>query len=358
MTIDTMFTPTTLGALALKNRFVMAPLTRSRGNDMAVPASFAADYYAQRASAGLIITEATQVSYEAMGYCRTPGIHTPEQIAVWKNVAAKVHAAGGKIVVQLWHVGRVASQLNRGVAADVVSASAVQLPGKMYTDVKGMVEHDVPRALRTDEIARIAADFAQAAENAIAAGFDGVEIHSANGYLLHQFLSSNVNQRTDRYGGSIENRARMPLEVINAVLAKLPPSKVGVRVSPGHRFNEIREDDMVDLYAHYIGELDKLGLAYLHVMRPQAHAFEIDPVPMARTHYRGNIIACSNYDPASAAALIEAGTANAVAFGRLFIANPDLPERVRSGAPLNKPDESTFYTPGEKGYTDYPRLAA
>lgn len=358
MSTASLFTPVKLGSIELPNRIVMAPLTRSRGNELAVPAAFAAEYYAQRASAGLIITEATQVSYEAMGYCRTPGVHTPEQIAVWRKVAERVHAAGGRIVMQIWHVGRVASALNRGVAAETVSASTVQLPGKMYTDAKGMVEHDVPRALTTEEIARVAGDFAQAASNAIDAGFDGVEVHSANGYLLHQFLSSNVNKRSDRYGGSIANRIRMPLEVIDAVIARVPADRVGVRISPGHQFNDIAEDDMEPLYAHYVGELDRRGLAYLHVKRPQSHAWSIDPVPMARKHYKGRIIAASNYDPASGAAVIAAGIADAVAFGRLFIANPDLPERIRRGAPLNRLDESTLYTPGEKGYTDYPRLAA
>lgn len=358
MTAASLFTPVTLGSIPLKNRIIMAPLTRSRANSMAVPASFAAEYYAQRASAGLIITEATQVSFAGMGYCRTPGIHTPEQNAAWTKIVERVHQAGGKIVCQLWHVGRVASHRNRGVAAETVSASAVQLPGKMYTDAAGMVDHDMPRALLTSEIAGIAADFANAAANAISAGFDGVEVHSANGYLLHQFLSSNVNQRGDRYGGSIQNRTRMPLEVISAVIARVGADRVGVRISPGHRFNDIREDDMEALYAHYVSQLDKLNLAYLHVKRPQAHAFDIDPVPMARKNFRGKMIACSNYDAASAAALVASGTADAVAFGRAFIANPDLPERIRSGVPLNRLDEATLYSPGEKGYTDYPRLAA
>lgn len=353
-----LFSPLQLGAISLKNRIVMAPLTRSRADQLAVPASFAADYYAQRASAGLIITEATQVSYDAMGYCRTPGAHTDEQLSVWTSIADAVHAKGGKIVMQLWHVGRIASRLNTGVARDVVAPSAIQAPGKMYTDAKGMVDHDIPRALETTEIASIADDFAQAAKNAIAAGFDGVEVHSANGYLLHQFLSSNVNQRTDQYGGSIENRVRMPLEIVEAVVDAVSKDRVGIRISPGHTFNGIEETDAEALYTHYLKRLETYGLAYLHVMRPMMGGMAFDPVTMARGVYAGKMIAASGYDGASGAALIAAGGADAVAFGKAYIANPDLAERLATGAELNKPHEATFYTPGEKGYTDYPRLAA
>jgi N-ethylmaleimide reductase len=234
----------------------------------------------------------------------------------------------------------------------------VQAPGQIWTDAKGLADHDMPRALETSEIAGIVDEFARAAETAIAAGFDGVEIHSANGYLLHQFLSSNVNQRTDRYGGSIVNRVRMPLEVIQAVLTKVPADRVGVRVSPGHMFNDIQEDDMGELYRHYLGELNRLGLAYLHVMRPVANEMKLDPVVLARAHYTGNLIAAGGYTAASGEALVASGGAHAVAFGKAFIANPDLVERIRLGAPLNEPVVETFYTPGEVGYTDYPRLVA
>ena len=347
-----------LGAIDMKNRVVMAPLTRSRANTMAVHSDLAIEYYRQRAGAGLIITEATQVSYEAMGYCRTPGLHTPEQMAIWSKVVKAVHDAGGKIVVQLWHVGRIAHPLNRGVEADIVAPSALAAPGQMWTDEQGMQPHPVPRQLETEEIARIASDFAQAAQNAIAVGFDGVEIHSANGYLLHQFLSSNVNQRTDRYGGSIENRIRMPLEVVEAVLAKLPADRVGIRVSPGHQFNGIEEADMAELYAAYLTRLDSLGLAYLHVMRPFTHASDADAVGLARANYKGAMIVAGGYDAVTGAEAITAGIAEAVAFGRPYIANPDLAERIASGAPLAEPHQATFYTPGAKGYTDYPRLAA
>lgn len=353
-----LFQPVQLGDLNLANRVVMAPLTRSRADSLAVASPLAAEYYAQRASAGLIVTEATQISFEGMGYSRTPGIHTPEQIKSWTRVADAVHAAGGKIVMQLWHVGRIAHPLNRGVAADVVAPSAVTAPGTMWTDQQQMQPHAAPRALETGEIARIAADFATGAANAMAAGFDGIELHSANGYLLHQFLSTNVNLRTDRYGGSQENRMRAPLEILEAILGRVPASRVGIRVSPGHAFNGIEEADGDTLYPAYYRKLADYGLAYLHVMRPFTHASDADPVPVARAHYKGRIVAAGGYTGASAAQLVASGGADAVAFGRDYISNPDLVERLNTGAELTAPDQSTFYTPGAKGYTDYPRLAA
>lgn len=353
-----LFTPLHAGSIDLANRIVMAPLTRSRADAAGVPQSIAADYYAQRASAGLIITEATQFSYEGMGYARTPGLHTPEQLEAWRKVVDAVHAKGGKIAVQLWHVGRIATRFNRPVKADVVAPSASRAPGQIYSDAKGLVDHDTPRALETSEVKDIAAQYARAAKTAIGIGFDGVEVHSANGYLLHQFLSSNVNKRTDAYGGSIANRARLPLEVVKAVADAIGAGRTGVRVSPGHKFNGIEEADLNDLYGQYLPALDKIGLAYLHVMRPTANGFTQDPVTLARSLYNGHIIAAGNYSIDDAKALVASGGASAIAFGRAFIANPDLVERIRSGAPLNEPDASTFYTPGPKGYTDYPLLAA
>lgn len=349
-----LFKPVRLGAIDLENRIVMAPLTRSRASDMGVPADFAAEYYAQRAGAGLIVTEATQVSFEGMGYPRTPGLHDAEQIAVWRSIVEAVHAKGGRIVAQLWHVGRIASALNRGVAADVVAPSAVRAAGKIYTDKAGMQDHDMPRALGTNEIARIAGEFARAARNAIDIGFDGVELHSANGYLLHQFLSSNVNRRDDRYGGSIDNRMRMPLEVLDAIVAEIGADRTGIRVSPGHAFNDIVEDDVSALYPRYYAELDKRSLAYLHVMRPFANKSDFDLVAMANASYSGSLIVCGGFDRASAAATLAGEQADAVAFGTLFISNPDLVERFRHGGELAQPHQATFYTPGRKGYTDYP----
>lgn len=355
--VTKLFTPTELGALKLKNRVAMAPLTRSRADENGVPSELALEYYANRAGAGLIITEATQVSFEAMGYPRTPGIHTQAQIDRWMPIVERVHAHGAKFVCQLWHVGRIAADINRGTSADVVAPSAVRAPGEMYTDAKGMIEHDMPRALETDEIPRIAEEFVKGAANAIKAGFDGVELHSANGYLLHQFLSSNVNQRDDKYGGTIENRVRMPLEILDAIISEVGADRVGIRISPSHTFNGIEESDMQALYAHYLPELEKRKLAYLHVMRPFANSSEIDVAAMAREHYSRPVIVCGGYDAQSGAQAIEEGVADVVAFGQLFIANPDLVERFRQGGPYNDPDESTFYTPGAEGYTTYPTLA-
>lgn len=358
MTTEALFQPTKLGAIAIANRIVMSPLTRSRADVKGLPAPFAATYYAQRAAAGLVVAEMTQISYEGMGYARTPGIHDVMQIERWLPITDAVHKAGGKFVLQLGHVGRIASALNRPVPADVVSASAVKAPGQMYTDSQQMVDHDTPRALETDEIPRIARDYADAAANAIAAGFDGVEFHSANGYLPQQFLSTNVNQRTDQYGGSIANRIRMPLEALAAIIARVGSDRVGIRVSPGHKFNGIEEADAAELYAAYYVELDRMGLAYLHVMRPFMNKVVVDPVVEARKAYRGKIVAAGGYNGESAAAIVKAGGADAVAFGKAYIANPDLVARLRTGRALAEPDETTFYTPGEKGYTDYPAMAA
>jgi N-ethylmaleimide reductase len=356
MDTDKLFTRTRLGALELKNRIAMAPLTRNRSDEFGIPANFAAKYYSDRAGAGLIITEATSISFEAMGYPRTPGIHTREQFDAWKPIVESVHTYGAKIVCQLWHVGRIATDANRGERADVVAPSALRAPGQMFNDDKGLVEHDMPRALETEEISRIAGDFAIAARNAINVGFDGIELHSANGYLLHQFLSSNVNQRNDRFGGSIENRVRMPLEVLDAIVAEIGAERIGIRVSPGHTFNDIEETDMETLYAHYLPEIEKRGLAYLHVMRPFANTIDFDVAKMVRKYYSRQMIVCGGYDIKSGANAIEDGLAEVVAFGRLFIANPDLVERFRQGGPYNDPDESTFYTPGREGYTDYATL--
>lgn len=356
---SSLFSPVRLGAIDLKNRIVMPPLTRSRADAEGVPSPLAAQYYAERAAgAGLVIAEATQISFAAQGYCRTPGAHTREQMAAWSRVVEAVHDAGGRIVLQIWHCGRVTTRLNRVEGTEAVAPSAVQAPGLMYTDQQGMQPHDVPRALEVAEIAAIVQDFADTAARAVDTGFDGVEVHSANGYLLHQFLSTNVNLRTDQYGGAIENRLRMPLEVIKAVCERIGADRTGVRISPGHTFNGLVESDMAALYAKYIHALDAFGLAYLHVMRPFANQAETDPVTMARPLFSGPVIACGGYTGETGAALIASGGADAVAFGKDFIANPDLPARLHSGAALATPDQATFYTPGPAGYVDYPALDA
>lgn len=357
MSTATLFTPTKLGAIALRNRVVMAPLTRSRADTEGVPSRHAAQYYSERAEgAGLVICEATQVSFAAQGYCRTPGAHTGEQMAAWSRIVDAAHDAGGKIVLQIWHVGRITHALNRAAGTEAVAPSAVQAAGMMYTDQQGLQPHDVPRALTVSEIAGIAQDFSDTAQRAIDVGFDGVEVHSANGYLLNQFLSTNANLRTDDYGGSIENRMRMPLQVVKAVSDRVGADRTGVRISPGHTFNDIVEADMPALYARYIKALDGLGLAYLHVMRPFANATDADPVTMARSLFRGPVIACGGYSSETGAALVASGGAEAIAFGRMFISNPDLALRLRTGAGLTEPNQATFYTPGPAGYIDYPAL--
>ncbi len=358
MSNPNLFAPAQLGQLAVKNRIVMAPLTRSRASPLGVPATFAATYYAQRATAGLIVAEMTQISFEGMGYARTPGIHTPEQVAAWSRITDAVHKAGGRIVLQLGHVGRIASTLNRGISADVVAPSAIPAPGQMWTDQSQMMPHDVPRVLTKADIARIVADYGNAAANAVQAGFDGVEFHSANGYLPHQFLSTNANQRTDRYGGSVENRMRMPLEALSAITAQIGAGRVGIRVSPGHTFNGIEEADAVALYTHYFTALDAFGLAYLHVMRPFMNTIDFDPVGLARGLFKGPIIAAGGFDGVAAVNLVAAEGADAVAFGKAYISNPDLVYRLQTGAALAVPDETTFYTPGERGYSDYRPMSA
>jgi N-ethylmaleimide reductase len=355
MSTDALFSAVSLGAMALKNRVVMPPLTRSRADTEGVPSPYAAQYYSERAEgAGLVIAEATQVSFNAQGYCRTPGAHTREQMAAWSRVVDAVHEKGGKIALQMWHCGRITTVLNRVAGTEAVGPSAVQAAGKLFTDQQGMQPHDTPRALEVAEIAAITQEFADTAARAIDVGFDGVEVHSANGYLLHQFLSTNANQRTDQYGGSIDNRMRMPLEVVRAVAERIGADKTGVRISPGHTFNDIVEADTSALYTRYIKALDFLGLAYVHVMRPMANELDYDPVAMARPLYSGAIIACGGYDGETGAALVASGGAVAVAYGKAFIANPDLPYRLRHGLPLALPNEKTFYTPGPEGYIDYP----
>ncbi len=354
-----LFSPVSLGAIELRNRIVMAPLTRSRADTAGVPSEHAARYYADRAAgAGLVIAEATQISFGAQGYCRTPGAHTTEQMAAWRKVVEAVHARGGKIVLQIWHCGRATAHLNRQPGTEAVGPSAVHQGGQMYTDQQGMQPHDMPRALTTSEIGQIVTDFADTAARAVEAGFDGVEIHSANGYLLHQFLSTNANLRTDQYGGSITNRMRFPLEIVEAVTARIGAERTGIRISPGHTFNELEEADTFDLYRRYIPALDGFKLAYLHVMRAFSNELPYDGASLARGLYSGRMIACGGYDGASGAALLAAGGADAVAFGRAFISNPDLVERIRTGAALTEPNQATFYTPGPAGYIDYPSLAA
>ena len=354
-----LLSPYDLGEITLENRMVMSPMTRSRAVDGNVPNPLAATYYQQRATAGLIVTEGTQVSSQGVGYIRTPGIHSPEQVAGWRQVTEAVHRAGGRIFAQLWHVGRISHPDFHG--GDLpVAPSAVAADGEVFTN-KGRTKMVTPRALELRELPGIIDQFKRGAENAKAAGFDGVELHGANGYLLDQFLRDGTNRRTDAYGGSIRNRVRFPLEVTEAVVAVWGPDGVGYKVSPNSTFNSMSDSDPGATYAYFADELSKLGLVYLHategVAGPMAPAPELNRVaPILRQRFAGALILNGGYDVHSANAAIARGEADLIAFGVPFLANPDLPERYARQAPLNAPDQATFYAGDAKGYVDYPTL--
>jgi len=349
-----LLSPYKLGDLSLQNRMVMAPMTRSRAVEGNVPHPLAATYYAQRASAGLIVSEASQVSPQGAGYVRTPGIHSAEQIAGWKKVTQAVHEAGGKIFIQLWHVGRISHPDLHG--GDLpVAPSAIAANGEIFT-AKGPQKMVTPRALETSEMPGIVAQYRKAAENAKAAGFDGAEIHGANGYLLDQFTRDGTNKRTDAYGGSIENRARLPLEVTDAVAEVFGKKRVGYRISPRGEFNDISDSDPVAIFSHLTRELSNRGIGYLHVVDPVAAPNRVTPI--LRKIFNGTYIVNGGFSAETGNAAIASGEADLVAFGVPFLANPDLPIRFARNAPLNAPDQATFYTGDEKGYADYPALAS
>lgn len=355
--VATLFEPTRVGAIAVANRIVMAPLTRNRAVGGNVPSPLAATYYAQRASAGLLIAEATQICPEGQGYIATPGIHTPAQIAGWKVVTRAVHDAGGRIVLQLWHVGRIShTSLQPGGGAPV-APSAIAARAQTFT-AAGLVDVSMPRALRLDEIPALIETYRVAALNAIAAGFDGVEVHAANGYLIDQFLRDGSNHRDDAYGGSIENRTRLLAEVTTAVAAAVGADRVGVRLSPVSPFNDIADSQPQALFERAVERLDALGIAYVHVIEGEGGGrrdLDFDYAALQR-RFSGRWIVNNGYDRASATAAIVAGDADLVAFGRLFIANPDLVRRLHEDAPLNALDASTLYGGDAHGYTDYPAL--
>jgi len=352
----TLFTPIKLGSLELKNRIVMAPMTRSRaiGN---VPNALMQKYYADRAGAGLIITEGAAPSANGLGYARIPGVFSDEQVAGWQQVNQAVHQAGGKIVVQLMHTGRISHSANMAADAKIIAPSAIAAPGEMWTDSQGLQAHPVPVAMSEADILATIAEYATASKRALEAGFDGVELHAANGYLIDQFLNTASNQRTDRWGGSVENRIRFAVEVAKAVVAAIGADSVGMRISPYGAFNGMVADAEMDaLYLRLIEELNPLGLAYIHVVdHSSMGAPEVSATLKAqiRSAFNGSYILSGGYDAARAAADLAADRGDAVAFGRPFIANPDLVQKLQSGAELTAPDFSTFYTPGEKGYTDY-----
>ena len=355
-----LFEPYRLGDIELANRIVMAPLTRNRAGPGNVPTLLAAQYYAQRASAGLIISEATQISPEGQGYQATPGIHSPEQIAGWRTVTEAVHARGGKIFLQLWHVGRVSHvSLQPGgkapVAPSAIRANTKTFVGGTFADVSE------PRALLIEEIPAIVEAFRQGARNAIVAGFDGVEVHAANGYLIDQFLRDGTNHREDIYGGSLANRVRFLLEVTGAVIREVGARRVGVRLSPVSPSNDASDSDPASVFGFAVEKLSRLAPVYIHVVegatggdRNFGGAFDF---PALRKRFHGTYIANNGYSLDLATEAIERGRADLIAFGKLFIANPDLVTRLRNGAPLAVPDKATFYGGGARGYTDYPALA-
>lgn len=354
----TLFSPIQLGALALPNRVVMAPLTRNRAGAGNVPGPLNAQYYAQRASAGLIISEASQVSPQGLGYPATPGIHNTVQVAGWRLVTDAVHGAGGRIFLQLWHVGRISHPSLQPDGALPVAPSAVKPAGEAMT-YEGPQPFVQPRALDTTELPDIVHQYRQAAANAQTAGFDGVEIHAANGYLLDQFLRDGTNRRSDDYGGSRENRTRLLLEVLAAVLETWPAERVGIRISPENTFNDIQDSAPQATFNFVAEQLSGRGLAYLHVIEGDmmTGTCAVDYRAL-RARFDGAYMANFNYDLVRAQAAIGNGAADLVAFGKLFISNPDLVQRFALGAALNTPDESTFYGGDAKGYTDYPPLEA
>lgn len=355
-----LFSKTAVGPLTLQNRLVMAPLTRSRaiGN---IPNDLMAEYYGQRAGLGLIITEGTSPSPNGLGYSRIPGIFSAEQVEGWKKVTTAVHARGAKIFVQLMHTGRIGHPLNLPEGAKVVGPSAVAAAGQMYTDAEGMKDHPVPHAMTEADIKAAIEEHVNAAKNAVASGFDGVELHGANGYLIEQFIRPNSNIRTDKYGGAIENRARFALEVAAATIAAIGKDKVGIRLSPyGVASDMPLYPEMEADYTYLAGKLNELGLVYIHLADHSSMGTPKVPASIKATFrklFKNTLILSGGYDLQRAEADIAAGKADLIAFGRPALANPDLVERFKTGAALNPPDMATFYTPGPKGYTDYPVLA-
>ena len=350
-----LFNPLKVGALTLPNRILMAPLTRARADAGHMPNALMAEYYSQRASGGLLITECTMVAPGTSAFVYEPGIYSDAQITAWKKVTAAVHAKGGRIFMQIWHAGRAAHpDMNDG--APTVSSSATAIEGEIDTP-KGKVPQAVPRALAANDIPAIVAAYVQGAKNAIAAGFDGVEVHGANGYLIDQFLRDTPNQRTDAYGGSLENRARFLIEVLTAVIAAIGADRVGLRLSPLNSYNGMKDSDPLALIGFLCEKLNVFKLAYLHVMRADFFGVQkADVMTLARETYKGVLIGNMGYTADEAEAAVAAGKLDAVAFGTAFLANPDLPARIKAKAALNAPDAATFYTPGAKGYTDYPTL--
>ncbi len=352
---EILFTPITLGDIALANRVIMAPMTRDRAGPADEPTASMVEYYRQRAGAGLIVTEGVQPSPVGKGYWRTPGIHSAEQIEGWRKVADAVHAEGGRIVMQLMHCGRVVVPANRGFEADVIAPSAIPCPSQVPGPDGVPADCAMPRAIAVEEIPALLAEYAQAARNAVAAGLDGVELHCASGYLINQFLNPASNRRTDEYGGPVENRVRLPIAVLGALADAIGPGRVGFRISPGNPYNGMDPSDPAATFGPFVKAADPLGLAYLHVVDMDLP--DLDTLALLRANFSGPIVTNNALKADSAAAVLEAGRADAASFGRPFISNPDLVARFKAGAPLAKPDYTLLYTGEDKGYIDYPPMA-
>ncbi len=350
-----LFTPVTLGQLQLANRIVMAPMTRSRAAADGMPTQLMAEYYCQRAGAGLIISEGIAPSADGIGYCRTPGIYKAEQLDAWREIVEAVHAEGGVIVAQLMHVGRVSNVLNKPLGSETVAPSAIRARGEIYTDAEGMQPLDMPRELTGAEITRVVEDYRQATENAYAAGFDGVELHCTSGYLPAQFLSSGSNHRQDEYGGGAANRCRFVLELLQAIAGVDGAGRVGMRICPDNPFNDLQDDNPQETFEHLLDEAASLDLAYLHVIRLPTG--RVDNIALGQRRFGDRLIGNDSYSRDEAQRAVAAGELAAVSFGRHFIANPDLPARFQRGAALADFDPDTLYTPGAEGYTTYPPLA-
>ncbi len=348
-----LFTPGTIGTLAVPNRIIMSPMTRNRMAPKGLPSEMAIEYYSQRASAGLVITEGTAPSAGGIGYVRTPAIDTEEQVAAWKKITDAVAEKGGRMFMQLMHVGRIGSPLNRYTDEPLVAPSAVKATGQIWTDAAGLQDFPEPRALSTSEIHGIIDEYAKATRNALAAGFKGVELHAASGYLPMQFLSSNTNLRTDGYGGSVTNRIRFVLEALDAMIAAAgSAAKVGIKIAPGMPFNDIKDADPKETYTALVKAIAGKGLAYLHVLQTTLQGtFEL-----LRPFYPGTFAVCGGFTKESGNAALKSGLADFVVYGKPFIANPDLPTRFAKDAPLAVADPSVFYSPGPKGYIDWPSL--
>ncbi|HEX7367899.1 MAG TPA: alkene reductase [Pelobium sp.] len=347
-----------LGNIELKNRSVMAPMTRSRAVEQNTANAIMATYYAQRAGAGLIITEGTSPSPNGIGYPRIPGMFSDKDVEGWKLTTQKVHEAGGKIFLQLMHCGRIAHHLNLPQGAKVLAPSAVKAAGQMYTDAEGMKENDMPKEMTTAQVFEAIAEYVEAAKLAVKAGFDGVEIHGANGYLIEQFLNPSSNQRQDEFGGSVENRCKFALSIVEKTIKEIGADKVGIRLSPNGAFNDMPAYKEMEETYHYLAvELNRLKPVYVHLL--DHSAMGSTPLPEnvrkdIRDNFEGTLILCGDFDDKKANEALANGEADLIAFGKPYLANPDLVERYKTGAELNKPDFDTFYTPGEKGYTDYP----